>query len=498
MRLPRFFRSIPKISFGRRAKNEAPQSSSGPQRRWDAAGTNRINESHWAGANLTDTPISNDQATNLDRIRVRSQYEIANNAMLAGVVETWVSDMLQKVGPHLRVKSDIDNQFAQDLMEIWQAWWEAPDLRGRRSGVDMLRTAFRGYFPAGEYIFQIVTDDQSTLRIKGKLFKTKIVGIAPRRLKHPYGAVGSAGQNIALGIESDSFGRPIRYFFEDERSFGAYAFGSGEMVPVPARDIIHDFVALEPDQIRGVPWLAFNLGTIGELRDFDQQVLDAARLVASQTLFIYSDHALIEPVNIDPGEQVEIDRNTMTVLPPGYKPFSLPATQPSNNYKEFRHERMRELGRFVGMPLLHIMLDSRDHNFATARLDRGMYRSQLISHQDRIEFSTLDRLMWAVYREARLLNVIGDMPDDFIHEWIWPSLPEGDAKTSAQATTESLNNRTMSRTEAINMRGRDPEDVFREIAEENAMMETYGITEMPTPAPQPQPEGTDDDEQAND
>jgi capsid protein len=485
--LSRLFGKAPTTQTLRGRTNTTEAQAPEAARRWNATQTNRLNQNHWVGVGASSTSITADQSTQLTTLRLRSQYEIANNAMLAGVVETWVADMLQKTGPHLRVKCPSNPDYAKTLMEVWQTWWERPDLRGRCSGVEMLRTAFRQYWSCGEYLIQIVDDPSRPVMIKGREFTTKIVGIHPRRLKSD---IYTGKGNEALGIEIDKLGRPVAYMVEEEDTLGIYGYNTGTFQRIDAANIIHDFIPTEPDQIRGIPWLAYNLGVIAELADYDQQVLDAARLQASQTLFVYSDHAGLDPVVIPGGDSAPIDRGTMTVLPPGWKPYAMPATQPGSNYKEFRHERYRELGRFVGMPLLHIMLDAREHNFATARLDRQMYRNQNVSQQDRIEYSTLDRLYQAVWLESRLRKVLGDPPDDLIHEWLWPVLHEGDAKLSAQATTESLNNLTMSLTEAITARGRDPEDVMAEIAEDRRRLSELGITSVASP---PQGEPPNDD-----
>jgi capsid protein len=102
--------------------------------------------------------------------------------------------------------------------------------------------------------------------------------------------------------------------------------------------------------------------------------------------------------------------------------------------------------------------------------------------------------MRAIRREAQLLRRLGPTPADFYHEWIWPALPEGDAKTGAQAATFAIDNRTMSRNEVINMRGRDPVDVFRELAAEEAMLREMGVdmNTGPTQFQQPQEANEDD------
>lgn len=473
--LRRLFGGNPEVvSLGGRSRAGRKQTGGegATRRRWDATETNRLNEEHWKYTAGQESPINNDLENQLEVLRVRSQREVSNNAMLAGVASTFASDLVGKTGPRLICKCKSNPEYAKTLQEIWGKWFEECDVRGKSSGAELLRSAVFLYWPAGEFIFQIVNDPGPGTSIMGRGFKTKLYAIHPRRLRTPY---GEEGGEIALGIRVDSFGRPVEYYFEQEQAVGAFQLRSGKFDRVRASDVIHDFLSREPDQVRGVPWTASNLGTIAELRDYDDQVLDGARLCASQTSIVYSDHPALEPIVIETGSTEVLERNTTTVLPPGWKPMFAPATQPAANYIPFRHERMREMGREIGMPLLTILLDAKDHNFSSARLDRLVYKGMLESHQDRIEHSTLDRCLYAVERESRLLGILGERPDDLYHEWIWPVIPEVDETKAAVANERNIKSGIKSISQCIREHSRDPEDVFEEIAEERHRLAALDI-----------------------
>jgi len=384
-------------------------------RRWESAQTNRLNEAHWQGAHQSYmSTINADLWLDLPMLRARCTYEAHNNPFVEGVIDTHCTDLIGPDGPTLQVQSDSDD-YNRALEQVWRDWFRRPDINGVLSGAEIMRLWIRMLWTAGEYLTQIVTDRTATGPVQMRL-----LDLHPTRLMSPP-AMG-ADPLVVLGIRRTREGKPQQYFIAEPSPFGAYTLSFTKWDPIPPDFIIHQFKVLEPGQARGVPWLASSLPTVADLRDYDAQVLDAARAAADQATYLTATGADVPfyPAN----ECAKVERRTIRTMPPGWDVKQMTPSQPAQNYVQYRGERLRELGRPVNMPLMTIRLGSEDHNYSSARFDNKVYQRGLNVTQGWISGNTLGRLVMEVAREAELARAIPRRPKKFSQDdlaWTWPA-----------------------------------------------------------------------------
>ncbi len=427
-------------------------------RRFDAAKTDRLNEAHWAEAG--DQHLNSDLNIDLDTLRQRILIEIENNPFLEGVVNTYVTDVVGQRGPSLQIISE-NEKFNDALENGWRNWWKRPDFNGIYSGTDLLDMAVRQMWTCGSFLWQKMTA-QTRLPVKLRLLE-----IHPRRLSSP----GTFGGNIHLGVERDDFGRPLRYHIRDHLpgELNAIAgFSLKTHPPIEARNMIHRFRRLETNQVDGIPWLASSLQISADLRDYDTQVLDAARAAADFMVLLQSDH--IDAPFFEVNSSTEFQRRQIRTLPPGWKPSQMKGEQPATNYIDYREERHREIGRPAGMPLMLVRLDSRKHNFASARFDAKQYVRSLRKFQAWMGEATLEGLIDEVRME------LGLPPEDYIAELTWP-IPEfsGDPGRDAKADDTRLKHLSATLREILGNRGKDFKSHIEQLKREISELEPLGI-----------------------
>lgn len=417
------------------------------QRYFESAETNRLNSAQWEKAD--DVTVNHWLATQLSTVRARSIYESRNNGIVGGVVNTFADDVVGQDGPSLQVQSDSD-QYDRALEQLWKEWFAAPTTRNNVSGAALLKLWVRNLWKCGEFLAQIVTDDQADEPLKMRLRP-----IHPRRLVTPPEKMGDP--LTVLGISFDRSDRPARYYVSDEVISGLYAaFGTSYTTLAPD-DVIHEFVLDEEGQARGIPWLNPSLQPASDLRAYDAQVQDAARQIADQSGLLYTDHQDAQ-LWTNP-ESIDVERRVIRMAPPGWKPFIYPATQPPVQYPDYRAERQREIGRPVGMPLLMIRLDASKHNYSSARLDTQVYRRSVggiqiwLSGSDK-SCGTLNRLVDLIAAEARFtVPALRKRPPTVAYRWTWPAMPHVDPSKEASAEATALSNQTMSLSESLAARG---------------------------------------------
>jgi lambda family phage portal protein len=418
----------------------------------------------------------------LERLRARAAYEVANNPILEGAIATYSNDVAGRNGPRLQVQSD-DPAYNAALEAVWKAWFCEPDVAGKLGGVEYLRLWVRRLWDAGEFLAQKVTARRTTPE---QPISLRLKGIHPRRLYTPPAHAGDA--DVVMGVRQSPDGEPLAYYVSDPLRMGAYLLDVGRYTEVAPANVIHRFLVMEEDQARGVPWLATPLQTTADLRDFDAQVLDAARQAADQAVYWYTDHPDAPFMSVN--ESVEIERRTQSTGPPGWKPMQLSPTQPAPNYIQYRRERHAELGRPANMPLMMLRLDSSDHNYSSARFDGQVYLRGLQALEGWLERRTLNGLVDDVDREARVYAAanprwehaaaLRKRPARVTYRWVWPVPPHVDPQKEAAAERTRMENGTLPYADACAANGYDEDEVIESRRRTNEKLKAAGLPPLPS------------------
>ncbi len=445
--------------------------SSQSSRYWEAAETTRLNSAHWSHAE--DSSINVWLAEHLQTLRTRSIYESRQNGIVLGMQNSHADDIVGQDGPTLQVLSD--NKGYNDALEaVWRDWFKAPTQRANVSGASLLKLWVRNLWRCGEFLARVATipdmDDPVAMRL---------IPIHPRRLATPATAIGD--QNTIMGIRFDRYSRPAQYWVQDQAGLGVGA-STMTSTPYPPDLIVHEFMIEEEDQARGVPLCATGLNTSADLRDYDDQVQDAARSIADQSALLYTDHP--EAKLYDVPESATIERRTIRMVPPGWKPFIYTASQPPVQYPEYRSERQIELGRPVSMPRLMVRLDASKHSWASARLDMTTYRRAVAGFQAWLSGSdkavgVLSRLVAEVAREARFsVPQLRETPRNVVLHWTWPQIDEIEPAKTAKANETDLNTGIKTETEILAARKKT---LAAHIEEKRREREAYAEAGVPYP-----------------
>lgn len=459
----------------------ARPASADNERRFEAAGTDRLTAAHWQRAGGS-RDINASLNTHLRALRDRCVYETANNPFVDSVVRTYTRDVVGPCGPKLQVRSS-DDAYNAALEKAWAKWWRKPDINGKLSGPSLLRLAIRCHAVFGEHLIQ----ETKAAKPKPGAAAYRVRCLNPRLLDTPgfWKRSYNEAHELVMGVEVTLTGEPVAYWIEQTQGFGFFGagIGGGTYQRFPAEYILHGFEMVEPDQIRGIPMLTPCLNTMADLRDYDAEVLEAARAQATFAAYLYSDHPEITPFNMAAnGAPIEIERGQMTALPPGYRVESLQGSQPTTNYVDYRHERMRELGCPFGMPLMIVMSDASNHNYSSARFDGQGYQEHLRTARYAIETDMLDRLVDNLARELRIMEVLTrrEAPDDVVYEWTWAGRPHVDPSKEAKAEELELVNCTLTIKEALARKGKDYESVLEQLKAEIAEFKAAGLVHPAT------------------
>ena len=438
------------------------------ERALESGETNRLNEGHWSA--VRDQPINEAIAHRGNMVRARANHESWNNPHDEGLVHQHTIAVVGENGPISSITSLADGdddwcESAQQVLDEWAGYCDA-------AGIDTLGTRIknfwnRGCWVNGEWIDQLWYD-----RSANTTSQLRLHSVEPQRLCTPSDSAND--ESVTLGVHRTPTYAPIRYYIADDWGFGY----RGNWYP--ASRIMHGFERREGSQARGVPWMQSGLPTSADVRDYDDQVMDAARSFADHAIVAQTKHqdAPYAPLAKNARAQ-EIRRRRINFLPPTWELANLQANQPGAQYKEHRQERLGSLGLGQGVPSMMVRLDARDHNYSSARFDRGNLHESARHVRASIYNPKLTRLYRLVIAEAVLGGVLGPPPKFYTINHIWPAMPQIDEDKSSRAEERYLEIGTLSYSETCAMRhGRRGSDMIRERARDRRQLASAGLPAM--------------------
>lgn len=435
---------------------------------FESADTDRLNEAHWQYAN--ETPVNDDLGWQLPTMRIRSNHEANNNPTVEGLMLSHTLAVAGEDGPllDLQGENEAEDRWCEDAEQIWEAWCMTADAAGQMTACSLVKQWNLSCWRNGEWLEQFVNEEPEYQL--PDVPHLRLHGIEPQRLMSPAGATGDP--NVVLGIRRSKYRRPLEYWISN--SYTSH-IASGNWIS--ARNILHgfDLVQAERGQGRGIPWMQTGLPVAADGRDYDLQVLDAARSAADSNIVAFTRHPDAEFADNVPSS-ISYRRRQINFLAPGWEAAQTHPAQPGAQYKDHRQELHGDLGKSRGVPSMITRLDARDHNYSSARFDYQLLGESAKHVRSTLYNPKLRKLVLMVLREAMLMGILRPAPKRFRMEFIWPALPEIDEMKSAEAEQLLLRNGTLTYTEACaNRHGRRARDQARRRERDDRMLSDAGL-----------------------
>lgn len=430
-------------------------------RGWDSAETNRLNSAHWQNVSFADD-INDDLQSDLQTIQRRARHESINNGMVEGAIQTHATDVVGWDSPGLQMLTD-DNAFNDAVEQLWIEWSESCEHQHGLSMADLLHGFVDQWWINGEFLIQ-------------ELIGRRAIDYRLHDLGAELLDVNTFGENLVMGVELDASKRVVAYHITDPDQPGKRTRLRGDYA-------IHAFRRRFSGQMRGIPILGSNLQTTADLRDYDDQVLDAARSAADQALWMIADHPDAQFVNVPAGTTTEVKRRVWRHAAPGWRPAQMEAKQPMVQYVDYRKERQREIGRPAQMPLLVLRQDASNHNYSSARFDAQGYWRAVMRFQAFLARRTLNKVLRRLTRLAAWEGSIPPIPARMAFQWTWPKPPAIDAAKESLAERLALENGTISYAEAVTARGSRPDQVIAQRKRDNEQLLAAGLPPIRGPLP---------------
>ena len=393
-----------------------------------------------ARLNLTPEYVVFQSESDVRRSRAATQYDgygqyivemLVNNVVgPAGIKVIWEDPTLQK---------------------LWDEWRWNP-VRDYERVDEAERDVIRGVIRDGESITQIIGDPT----------ELSLVILDPLDLPpHPSND----------SIEYDHKRRPVKYKFRPR-----YGYRDTPIPPpsLPADQVVHIYREDYPNQRRGVSWMRSAVTPLQKLKEFEDAYGETAQLSAANPGFfslparlsaLLSENDTLESLK----RAAKVNPKTRQILPEGTD--WVPAGSPNisgGTYEAVKKGYLSRVARAVGISYYSLSSDLSDASFSSARQGHlenvVLYKRLQAMVIGWLEVVTDRWFMWNSMRYG-VSNPSRDYsPPGF--DYIDPA-----KETSALAAAVELG--IKSRSEIIMESGRNPEVVFKSLAEEEAQMKVY-------------------------
>lgn len=455
------------------------------------AAQSRLTESGWMQSSV---PADYDIRYGLETLRARSREESENSDHVKQFIRMVKTNI---VGPNgvamqgavkMRRSGRLDER-ANDALEMnWKEWGAqgSPDTSGLMSWVEIQNATVAALAIDGEAIWRKVP------RWEGNKYGFALQQLDAALLDIQYNEELGDGRAIVMGIELDSWRRPVAYHMLDRprpnwSMYGTYYGGKRQRIP--ANEIYHIYLREWCLQSRGVPWTAPGLRRLHNLVGYEDAELVAARVAAAKMGFFEQESTAGQYVGDDEDAQQNPIQDArpgeFEVLPQGWTFKDWDPQHPNTAYGEFVRSCLRSLASGLGVNYNTLANDLTQVNYTSLRHGLLIERDVWMTLQNHVIQSFIGRVYNDWLTEALLsgeLVDVGGRPllmskvDDYRRvnwqgrRWQWV-----DPLKESQARQTDLNMGIRSRSQMIREDGRDPEEVWQEIAAEQERMKELGI-----------------------
>jgi len=433
----------------------------------------------WVMINLSaDKELQHD----LPALRARSRELVRNNSYAKRFLQLLRANVVGPRGIRLqaRIRSADGKPFDTVNTAIEDAWAEwgkvgVCTVDGKHSWRDTQGLIATTLGQDGEFLIRIVRGYRNGFGFAIQLIDADL-------LDHLYNRPPAEGLNeIRMGVEINEWGRPVQYWLFKRHP--SEAGRDQERRPVPASDIIHDFIPLRVQQTRGVPWFHPVLLANRMLEGYQEAELVASRSAAAKPVYYTVDpEKAAQTQNLDETiDKVpeEVSPGLAHELPPGYDVKAFDPTHPNAAYKDFVSAVLRSIAAGLGVSYHSLANDLSGVNYSSARVgelaDRDEWRSLqqwMIEHvhtriyEEWLKMALLSGALQLASVDHRKYLSVGWQP----RGWSWV-----DPKNELEAAVLGIQHGLTSRTDIVGEAGDDIEEIFQNLKEEQDLAEELGV-----------------------
>jgi lambda family phage portal protein len=461
------------------------QPAKAPQlRRFDAARINRLT-SNWMA---TSASINEELRTDLDALRMRGRDLVKNNDYAKKFVGMVQNNVIGPDGIRLQVRIEdrpgVPDRLASAAIEAaWADWSRAADITGTQSLKDLCDTLVGGLPCDGEFLVRLVRGADA-----GNKYQLAVQLIDVDRIDTSYNTTATGtGNHIIMGVERDSYGRPVALHLFDAHPNDGQRSGRTR-TRVPMAEVIHRFKIDTAAQARGIPWMAPGMLSLHHLGGFKLAALLAAEHGANHFGFFTTPEG-VNPIGSadETGQAITTSQpGTFDTLPAGVSFQAFDSKYPSDNFGPFVKVTLQRIASGWRVAYHSLANDLEGVSFSSIRSGTLEERDRWAADQTWFIGAFLEPL-YQVWLQSALLTGSITMPNGSAlpaakiakfaqHEWQPRRWEWVDPKSDMEAKILSVRAGLIAPQDLAAQMGYDFDDTLAKIAAAQKLATSYNIT----------------------
>lgn len=456
----------------------------GRKRAYAGAQFNRLTSGWVASGTSADSEIRG----SLSALRDRSRQLSRDNDYVKGFLREVQNNVIgQGIPFQAQVRMErgqkLNESVNEMIEEAWHQWTRKSrcHVAGTLSFNDIERLIVRAVAQDGEVFVRMIFQKFGDSKVP---FALEI--IESDRVDDQKIGTSENGNDIRMGVEVDSWGRPVAYYVKSKHpgdfNMVGIARDKTATMRIPASEMIPLMVVERPGQTRAVPWIASAMIRLHHLAGYEEAEVIAARAGASIMAFIQTDQGELigdavqgedRLTNFEPGKFGYLGPGEQVVVPDLHRP--------SGQFPTFNQAMLRGVAAGVGVSYESISKDYSQSNYSSSRLaliaDRDNWRvlqNWIVQNFHQIVFEKW--LDMAVLAGALPLKGFEMNPERFSSvKW----MPRGwawiDPAKEVAAYKEAIRGGLTTQTKVLAQEGEDIEELVEQRKREVELAESSGL-----------------------
>lgn len=453
-----------------------------PRREYAGGVNSRLTADWWAGHTSADVEIQRF----LPQVRNRARDLERNNDYVRHFLGMVVKHVVGPKGIRLQSRvrdpnGDLDRDANDRIEEAWAKWGRKGTctMDGQVSWKGVQRLAARATARDGEIIIQVVRG-----RKAGNPFNFALHVMEADHLDVELNRDLGNGRQIRMGVELNEWGRPMAYhLLTSHPGDDRYLYRGRRYMRVEAQDIIMPFVRERAQQTRGMSWLASAIMRLKMLGAYEEAELIAARIGASKMGFFTSeDGDSYEGDDEDEGGNLisEVEPGVFEQLPAGTSLQTFDPQHPNSQFGIFIKALLRGIAAGMEVSYNTLANDLEGVNYSSIRHGTLEERDQWRVLQE-WAIEDVCTPVFSAWLEMALLGEALRLPFAKFDKFNAPAWqPRGwqwvDPAKEVRANQEAVAAGFKSRDDVAAETGKDVEETFASLAEEEKLAQEYGLT----------------------
>lgn len=410
-------------------------------------------------------------------------YDIAGgvlNTLVANTIGTGIRpepQVMNRDGTPAKEVNDV-------LVKLWADWIKIPEVTWQLGYYNLQRLIARTLYRDGEVFTQLIVGNLATLD-HGTKVPFSLEALEPDFV--PYG-LDDAAKGVLQGIALNDWGRPRGYycFKQHPGASSILAMPSAsntDLKFVPSENMVHLKLVRRLHQLRGVSIFAACMNRFDDIKDIDESERVAARVAAAMAAYIKKGEPSqyeAQPDGAAPRLQEWAPGMFFDELREGEDIGTISSNRPNNALIPFRQDQLRAVAADTGTSSSSISKNY-DGTYSSQRQElvesRGSYDTMTDLFVDVYAQPVWEHFVDAA-RAARLIVIPNTVDRDTIYNATHsrPAMPWIDPLKEVQANSQMEDRGYTSRSEIVRSRGRQPDEVLREIKRDRDEETSLGVT----------------------